>query len=337
LGLFALVGLIVTTSLNVHAAGVVFAVGFSVWAVWRVIWAWLNRNRTNRDERRDVACYVPTPSNTLSDAVALGVGALTGTILFYLTNILPVGGVGTYLAVLGEWDGARRNPLFFYTWESFAERVLILGAIVWLAWRRKVEDRFLLSAIGFTVLGAWLMDTQGYIWHFGPLYFLAVGVFLSSAFVGRARGLLITATIVLMTAQVSSTFIDWGTVRQAATTGTVAAYFYNDLKAELPSYVTEDDVIYSTHQLIWIFPHTSRPNVVSYGAEREGMDRWGLDQPVEVWERVEPNVIVFVPGQMAYDPGMIEYMDANPFQECAALDVQGQTVTVLRRDCAAIR
>jgi hypothetical protein len=352
LGGYALVGLLATLSLNVHSAGVVFALGYTLWVVWGVGWAWFGRrggphplleeggdSHSCNDSLPNTPSFeAPLPWGegfrvraSFSRMIAFGFGATLGTVTFYFTNITPVGGFGPYLAVLTEWDGAQRHPLFFVRWESLFERVLIALAIVWLAWRRTRADRFVLSAVGFMVVSAWLLDTQGYIWHYGPFYFLALSALLTEA-LPRQRTLLVAGTALVMAAQVSSAFIDWGTVRQFARTGTVPTYLYNDLKAVVPPYIREDDVVYTTHQLIWLYPHTREPRIVTYGAEAEGIARFGLDSPEQVWEQVEPTVIVFVDGQMSFDPGMIAYMVDNPFAVCAALEVQGTPITIYRRD-----
>ncbi len=318
-GLLALVGLVVTLSLNVHAAGVVFAAAYSMWAAWNVAWVLWQREPLRP---------------ALLGAVAFGVGALVGTGLYYLTNIAPVGGIGSYLGVLAERYGAPRPVLFFYQWESLTERVLILAAVIWLAWRRTSADRTVLTVVGFTVLAAFVIDTEGYIWHFGPLYFLALAAFLGEAFRGQAfQTVLVTVVSAVMAVQVGWGFVDWGTVRQYTTTGTVPTYLYNDLKAVVPPYVRPDDIIYTTHQLIWLFPQTSQPDIISYAAERRGMERFGLDEPVQVWERVEPNVIIFVEGQMSFDPGMQAYMTRHPFEVCDTVTVQNTPITIYRRDC----
>lgn len=319
-GLYALVGLLVTLSLNVHAAGIVFAVAFTLYVGLNRLWQmWRQRS------------WQP-----LWDAVAFGGGALVGTIVYWFANVAIVGGLDVYLSVLGQWDGTRRSFWFFYTWESLFERVLIVFALAYLLMRRTEHDRFVLAIIGLTVFAAVLLDTQGYIWHFGPFYFIALGAFLAGALgTGWHQQVIAAGVALFMGLQVGATFIQWPTVAQFAQTGTVPVYLYNALKPILPQYVEADDVIYTTHQLIWIFPHTSQPNIVTYGAEYEGMQRFGVDTPDAVWEIVQPTVIIFVEGQMSFDVGMVEYMAQNPFEQCDQFDVQGTTITIYRASTCA--
>lgn len=316
------VGLIATLSLNIHAAGVVFAAGYSLFYLADALWV-----RLRCHTEYSFAWY---------GLLAFGLGALTGTVIYWFSNIAPVGGLSVYLSILGEWDGARRSPLFFYTWESLFERMLILAAVIYLLFRRQAADRFILAIIGFTVLAAILLDTQGYIWHFGPFYFIALGAFIETVSPPQTRHgqVAISAIIFIMVIQVSTLFVDWSVTRTWLRNRTLPAYFYNELKPILPQHVTADDTIYTTHQLIWVFPHTSQPNIITYGAEAEGMKRFNVDTPVEVWEQVQPTVIIFVEGQMSYDQGMRTYLEHNPFETCEIFTIQEMVVTILRPDCA---
>lgn len=324
--LYALLGLMLTLSLNVHAAGVVFAVGYSLWLTFAASVAFWRE----RDWR---AALLPL--------VAFGVGAAGGTLTYYLTNIAPVGGLTAYLDVLTAWGGANRNDWFFYTWESLLERLLIVTAVLFLALRRLPADRDALSGVLFITATAWFLDTQGYIWHFGTFYFVALGAGLAALVPaegqlgGRRAAWLLSACVILLAAQVSSLFVNWGTVRSVAQTGALPPYFYNELKEILPAYVRDTDTIYTTHQLIWVFPHTAAPpRIVTYGAEFEGMQRYGLASPVEVWEQVQPTVIIFIEGQMSFDVGMQAYMQAHPFEVCHVLTRQAIDVTIYRPNCA---
>jgi len=323
--IFALLGLCVTLSLNIHASGIVVAAAYSLWFAFMWIWALVRRT--------------PDARTRFYDVLAFAGGALVGTILYILTNVMPVGGIGPYLGAIGE---RRENSPLLYPyqrWDSLLERVLVLFGVMWLAWRRRPGDRTLLSVLGFTILAGVFIDREGYIWHFGPLYFLVIAVLLTQA-AGRGlyRAALISATVLIMGALSAGTFVDWGVVRQFTTTGTLPPYLYNELKSVLPQYVTPEDRIYSTHQLLWIFPRTERapaPTVTSYGAELGGMERWGLDDKAEVWEVVDPTVIIFVEGHMNYDPGMQAYMEENPYELCDEFTVQAHTIRILRPDCAA--
>ncbi len=323
-----LTGVAVTLALNVHAAMIVFAAAFSSLyageAVYRLV-------RPGDGARWQV----------LLPVMAFGGGALLGTLIYIGANVLPVGGFSVYLGTLGERLGGGRPWTFFYTrWDSLYEKLLIAAGVLYIAWRRTDPDRFVLALLGLLVGSAVLLDSEGYIWHVAVLYFVPLGAMLTAGFTERPtagdsrRVWWVTASALLvLAAQLSSTFVDWNAVRVTARTGSLPPYFYAELKTVLPDHIHDDDVIYSTHQLIWLYPHRSPPQLVSYAGERNAMRRWSLAQPVQVWERVQPTVLVFVDGQMTFDPGMVAYMERYPFEVCQTLTVQGRDVLIYRTNC----
>ncbi|MFZ4826982.1 MAG: hypothetical protein ACOYLB_06480, partial [Phototrophicaceae bacterium] len=314
----AFIGLVVTASLNVHAGGVVFAGAWSLWYMGRFI---KERNR-----------------NTFLDALGFGAGALIGVIIYWVANLNPVGGLHAYLDHLRYYRvGHYRNPFFFYTWDSALERVLILAGIVFLLWRRQAHDRFVSVVIGLTVGTAWFLDTQGYIWHFGMLYFIPIGVLLMQGTWTReltTRTWVIVVVLGMLTVQMVD-FVQWKVVGNWLRTGELPTYLYDELKTILPAYVTEDDVLYSTHQLLWVFPNSGQPRVISHASEVTAMVTFNVDEPIQVWERVKPTVIIFVEDHMNYDPGMVAYLEEHPFELCHTFTVQDRQITILRPDCSA--
>ena len=313
----AFIGLVVTASLNVHAAGVVFAGAWSLWYMGRFI---KGRNR-----------------DTFFDALGFGIGALSGVIIYWAANVNPVGGLNAYLDHLRYYRvGQYRNPFFFYTWDSALERVLILAGIAFLLLRRQAQDLFVALVIGLTVAVAWFMDTQGYIWHFGTLYFIPLGVLLMQGTWTPSlatRTWVIAVVLGMFTLQIVD-FVQWGVVGNWLRTGELPTYLYDELKTILPAYVTEDDVLYSTHQLLWVFPNSGQPRVISHASEVNAMHYFNLDEPIQVWERVKPTVIIFVENHMNYDPGMVAYLEQHPFELCHTLTVQDRQITILRPDCS---
>lgn len=315
--LHALVGLVPVLGLQVHASSVVVAFAFSVYYGAGMVVALVRRDWGG-----------------LRDGVAFGVGALIGTLVYVVANIMPVG-AELFFSLLGERSSPSRPLLFFAGWRSLFEGVLILLALGFIAWRRTPADRTLLTITVLMVLSAILLDSQGYLWHTGALYLVPVGVLLTQAVPARARTLTILAALFMLLGQLHNGFIDWNSVRYTAQNASLPPYLYDELKPLLPQHVHDDDVIYSTHQLIWIFPHTGTPNVLSYTAENDGMRRFNVRTPVEVWEQVQPTVIIFVENQMQYNPGMVAYLERYPFEQCAQFTVQQTDITVYRPDCAA--
>lgn len=317
------VGLLVTLALNIHPIVIVMALALSLFYALEFVWRW------GRDGWQ-----------ALDRVFAFGVGALTGTLAYIGTNVLPAGGFDVYLGNLPASVGASPPPLFYFVrWGSLLEQVLFAAGVAFLVWRRDPTDRMLLALMGLTALAAHLLDSQGYVWHMATFYFLPVGALLVSLggtapAHSRRTWIVGGVLLVLLAAQMTTRYIDWGTVRSTLQTGQPPTYLYDELKAVLPQYVREDDVIYSTHQLIWVFPHTSPPTLVSHAAELNAMARFGVDDPVQVWERVQPTVIIFIEDHMHYDAGMQAYLERHPFEVCHQFDVQGHTITISRPDCA---
>ena len=319
--LHALVGLMLTQGLNLHPISIVPALAFSLfygaYFGGRALW------------QRQIKLAIPV--------LAFGAGALLGTTSYIFTNVLPAGGFDVYLGALSATTQLPRPPLFIYTrWPSLFEQVLIVLGLTFLIWRRTEQDQILLIVLVFTMASAYLLDTQGYIWHVGAFYLIPIAAMLASLYGEEPyKTVLITCVaLVLMALQLLSSATDWGTVRYVLQSRALPPYLYHELKAVLPRYVNDDDVIYSTHQLIWIFPHTSEPQLVSYAAEIAAQANEGIDSRLDVWETVQPTVIIFVENQMIYDEGMQQYLEQNPFQLCETLVVQETEIQVRRPDCA---
>jgi hypothetical protein len=326
--LHGIIGLAATSSLNVHMAGVILAVAYSLFYALDALWClWKARQW-----------------RVLWPLVAFGTGALLGTTLYYFTNIHVVGGIFAYLEpLLDRVDGqtGSRPALFFYTrWPSLFEQCLILAGFGYLGWRHTAKDRLLLAIFALTLFAAVILDSEGYIWHYGSYVFLPVGVLLAEGFSGISAALtrrntwVAASIIVLMVGQELGTFVDWPVVSAFVRTRKLPIYLYNELKGVLPPYVHPDDVIYSTHQLIWVFPHEAEPELVSYAAEINGIQRFAVDTPQAVWEVVQPTVIIFVENHMIYNEGMLAYLEDHPFAVCHTLTVQDHQITILRPDCA---
>jgi hypothetical protein len=313
----ALVGLVVTSSLNLHASGVIFAVVWSLWYVGRAI---LARDR-----------------DTVLDMVSFGMGTLIGTSIYWFTNIQPGGGLYNYVSVLNTlYSKNDRNPFFFYTWDSALERLLILLGIAWMLLRRNSKDALILSLIFITIGVAWIIDKQGYIWSFAAYYPIPIGVLLvQSTWLNHHsnRTWIINIVLFLMLLPMLS-YIRWDIFNTWIRTNSLPSYLYDELKDSLPNYILDSDVIYSTHQLLWVFPNSGQPRVISHASEVNAMHYFNLDEPIQVWERVKPTVIIFVENHMNYDPGMVAYLEQHPFELCHTLTVQDRQITILRPDCS---
>lgn len=317
----AAVGLLATLSLNVHAAGIVFAAGFALYYVGEFVTGGWRKGR---------AGWQPV--------IAFGVGALVGTAAYYLFNIHSIGGLDVYLAELVSDRWTTRRGLLRILSLPILERLIVLASAVYLLWRRNPADRRILGMLACILIGTLLFDTQGYRSPFVGLLFVPTGSFLMDAFASTNRGSLRSAlisgsVIVILLAPMLGGFIRWDAVTRWLQTGNAAPTLYDELRPVLAPYVTDDDVILSVVSLIWTFPE--HPHLVNFGAETSGQARLSVDSPLAVWEAVQPTVVIYIQHEMVMTDAMQTYMDQHDFGECLASTVQGRAVTVYRQECPA--
>ncbi|NWG15055.1 MAG: hypothetical protein HXY41_00325 [Chloroflexi bacterium] len=318
-----LCGLLATLALQIHAAGVVLAFGFSLFYLVESL---------PKLRRRQWQAFWPL--------LWFGIGALIGSLIYYLFNIQPVGGLEVFFNTLLEARLNTNRRILFLSWPSFFEWMLILSAFIYLIWRRSPADRLFLGILTCVLAGVVLLDYQGYRTHYNAFYIVPVGAMLVSAFnpvragVGR-RAISISLGAILMLAGLSSSsFIAWPTVQQWMKTGKLPLFLYAELEPVLSPFIQKDDVVVSTHQLIWTFP--DHPHLISAGAEVAAMRRWGLDDPAMVWQRVRPTIVVYVKNQMDLSPALLAYMEQRQFKVCLTRQVIEQEVTVYAENCGGV-
>jgi hypothetical protein len=308
------VGLLAALSLQLHAAGIAFAFGSSLFYLLEGVFSLVQRR-----------------SPQWRALLAYGVGALVGTVIYYLFNILPAGGLDAYLAALTAERGARLNWFAFLTWDSFAEWIVFALALIFLLLRRSCADRFLLLFIACTWIGLGLFDTQGYRAPTAGLLACAAGAALADGlgFVQQRRWVI--AVVLTVTAGGAFAFIDGRGLEAWLQTGTPPTYVYRDLRAPLQAYIRDDDVIAGSHLLIWTLP--DYPQLVSYAGELTGMRRWSLIDSEAVWERVAPTVVIDIAPEMTINPGLAEYMQRRQFVPCASFSIRQLNITLYRPEC----
>jgi hypothetical protein len=318
-----LCGLLATLSLQIHAAGVALAFGFSVF--------YLVESLPKLRRRQWNACW---------PLLWFGIGALIGSLIYYLFNVQPVGGLEMFLNTLLDARVNTNRRILFLSWTSFFEWMLILSAFAYLIWRRSPADRLFLGILACVLAGVVLLDYQGYRTHYNAFYIVPVGVLLVSAFnparagVGRRAILISLGAILMLVGLSSSSFIAWPAVQQWVKTGELPRFLYTELEPVLSPFIQKDDVVVSTHQLIWTFP--DHPHLISVGAEVTAMRRWGLDDPVLVWQRVRPTKVVYVKDQMDLSPALLAYMEQRWFEVCLTRQVIEQEVTLYAENCGGV-
>ncbi|MBC7811824.1 MAG: hypothetical protein H7175_11790 [Burkholderiales bacterium] len=320
----ALTGLFATLSMQLHTAGVVFVLGFSVFYVTEFA--------LNIVRRRPVR-------EMLMPLLWFGIGAGIGSAVYYVFNIALSGGLQNYVDFLLTTRGTRLKTFAYLRWPSLIEWVIILAGFAFIAWRRRGADRLFLGILASVLVGVSLMDTQGYTHHYAPLYFVPIGTLIADGFFTRGivrgtnwRSAAAAACIVVVLAgRMLGSFVAWDNVTVVLQTGTLPPYLYAEMGETLAQAISADDVVVGTHQLLWSFP--DHEHLYSASAEGTAMERWGLSDPSAVWERAAPTVIVKVDGQTDVGPGLEDYMARHDFQMCDAFVVQGIAVTVYRESC----
>jgi hypothetical protein len=311
-------------TLQLHAAGIVLAFGFSL--------LYVGEFALQTYRRRSLGSPLPLMS--------FAIGAAGGSALFYLLNVQPVGGLGPFLDFLVRTRGTPSGGYAFLTWPSLLEGGIILAAFAFILWRRNASDRFLLRVVACVIIGILLFDRPGYRTHFSPLYVVPVGAFMAGAFSpptstikhqSRVSVFLTIAVMTMMVGQVAGEFVNWPAVGRWLGGDGLPPFLYQELKRPLTSLLHEDDVVASTHQLIWAFPE--QPTLVSYAAEAMAMARWSLTDAAQVWERVQPSVIVYVEREMELTAGLQTYMARHHFTECQEIDVLETRVILYRAVC----
>ncbi len=316
-----LCGLLATLALQLHAAGLIFALAFSVYYAGAfVLTCWRERRLTN---------WQPV--------IAFGLGALTGTALFWFANIVSVGGLSAYLTgeVGTRWSWLRSH-LLIVRWPSLPEGLLILAGLLFIIRRRSAADQRLLALLVCVLLATALIDTQGYWSPFAPLYVVPVGALVVGLAGADAAGrrVMVMGVVIIIGLGIGQAgrFINWRQVIDTVRNRGFAPTTYEQLRPLLEPYIQPDDVVVSSHQLIWTYPELA--NLVSYGAELTAMRRWGLSDPAAVWERVQPTVLVYIDKEMVLNPGLETYLERHAFQPCAEFPVAETRVIIYRETCS---
>lgn len=184
-----------------------------------------------------------------------------------------------------------------------------------------------------------MLDTQGYYTHHNALYVVPVGVLIADGLhsikqktqYGLRTILISSAIVAVLVGQMSGLFILWSDVGQLFRTGQFPPFLYEEMKPALTPYVHADDVVVSTHQLVWTLPY--HPQLISFAAEYTAIKRWKLSRPIEVWERVHPTLIVDIEAEMVFNEGLQAYIQQQGFQICQTLHVLDRDIRLYRTTC----
>ena len=319
-----LAGLLVMLTMQLHAAAIIYVFGFSLF--------YLLEFAVRLYRERSLHCLRPI--------AWYGLGAVIGIGVFYLFNIVPVGGLDVYFSVLAaeRWNLVR---YLRFLWLNARFDIFIpLLAIGYILWRRSAADRLYLAILLPVLLGIVLLDTQGYRETYIALYAVPVGTLLVHGLrspgieAGRNRhSVWIVATLLVMAMGLwIPRFIDWGLVGKTLRLGAIPPYDIQILGDAIQPYTRKDDVILSTHELVWAFG-AADDSLYGVTGEIYGKLRWNLDNPVDIWRRLAPSVIIDIQGRMQLPDSLKTYMAERGFQVCDKFSALNNAVTVYRVTC----
>lgn len=312
-------GLFATLSLQLHAAGIVFAAAFSLFYLADYCVASFHHRR------------LTSPVVLL----AFGIGSLTGALIYYYFNILPVGGLQPFLSFLVATRWLNQQTIALLGWPSYLEGVIIFASLAFVLWRRTSGDYQYLSIIVCLIMGILIFDRQGYFSTFRAFYVVPIGaLFAEGIFPNSTHRSLGLSTIMLgvLAFAMIGNFINWGMVGTIVASRSIPPSRYEAIRSQLLPYLREDDVVVSSHTLIWAVP--DQPNLISYTSELNGMKRWNFTRPVAVWERVKPTVIVWIDNQIEHNPGLDAYMTEQHFAVCNTIQTNQLVVHIYRSVCS---
>jgi hypothetical protein len=274
--------------------------------------------------------------------LSFGLGVGLGAGIYFVFNILPVGGPEAYLARLASERSQRSHPLPFLrvllSWRSLFEGFLFAAGLLYILWRRSTSDRFLLGVLAALGLASVFLDTQGYRSTFSVFLVIPVGALLAGGLRAASQPPEISRRVALGTAglwgallaQMAGMFLISPWTLTFYRTGQPPPFLYEAIGPVLSPYLQPGEKIVSTHQLIWSFP---RADLVSHAAGGMSVGRGVAASELDVWHAVRPDVIVYIENEMHFDPGLQAYMTQENFGVCDRLKFMEHDVEIYRRGC----
>lgn len=326
-------GLLAGLSLQVHASGIIFAFALSLFYLLEYLWGVYRQRRLL----------------SLWPLVSFGAGGLVAAVVFILFNVMPVGGFSAYLAQLAGERGAFHTLLpslqRLLSWPSMVEGALVLFGVLYIVLRRSPADRLLMGLVGCILIGAALLDTQGYLHTYNTFFIIPVGVLLVDGFrqpeqaAGRSRRsvLAVSAVMAALIVQMAGLFLWQPGIWNWFRTGQLPPFLHEEIVPVLEPYIRDDDTVVSTHQLFWGFPRINLVSHVAGGHHIHGgtAARNGpFAEEIDLWEDVQPTLIIFIEQEMHFDPGLAAYMERHNFQVCDELRFMERAVRLYRTTCA---
>lgn len=311
-----LAGLLITLSLQFHAVGLAYAIGMSLfYALEFVIVIFYEKRIT---------------SETFQTILAFSMGAGIGTAIFYFANILAVGGLEVYLDALISTRFSTQREFQYLFHSSQFDTVLMWAGLLFLLWRHNSDDRRYLSLLALTLLGIYLVDTQGYVYPYLALFIVPMSALVTDGFPKRKTWILAVLTIALLPQTLH--WADWRLVSQVFRTQSIPPHSIelvgHEILERVPIY--KDTVIVGTHELIWVMPdNDSLHAIASEGVMPKYMDI----TPLGVWELLRPEIYIELPTRAVTPQGLSTYLEQEGFEICQEFSLSGIDVIIHRIEC----
>ncbi len=308
-------GLLVIFTLQAHAVGICLIAALSAYygirgaqALWRRDWMWLF----------SLLGYV--------------MGASIGSALYFVTNILSVGGLDVYLEYLRNYSASSSKfPAFIF---APLDGVLVMTSIVWLLWRQAYQQQHYIGILLMLVVSIFLLDRRGYSVPHQGIFYLPVGIFLAEVMLTRRQRdwALMVVALCLFLVLVRTPLLQWDAAAVLLREGRLAEHPFSPISRAVAARLQPDEMVIGTHELVWGLGN--RANF--YSLISEGTSQFFRRYPTktQVWEELRPDVVVEISKSLIIPEGLQLYMAREGFQPCETFTVSDRIVTFYRPTCA---
>lgn len=313
---YMLAGLLVTGSMQLHAIGLTYAIGVSLFVAGEVVWSVYRRRQLNTDH--------------ITTLLAFGTGAAIGTAIYFFANILSVGGLDTYLTMLVDGRGTLARSFDYLQSWSLMVTFLQWNSIAFLLWRRRSNDVRYLSLIGCMVFAIFIVDTQGYVLPYSGLFLIPIGALIADGFVSRRWWVLTILALAIFPQNLL--WIDFQIIQSTLVNRTMPPHSIELIGRDIQARVEFDaeTVIVSTHELIWVLAeHDNFHAIASEGI----MPKQRSMTPSEVWETIQPELYIELPTRATTTPALTDYLEREGFVVCQEFTTYNTPVIIHRRTC----
>jgi hypothetical protein len=321
-----LTGLLITLSMQFHASALVFVIALSLFYAGDFIcYVW-------RERKLSADCLRPI--------LSFGLGALIGTMIYYIFNILAVGGLETFLTVLTNERGfSQRTWPTVYSWHELEFFMMFVG-VAYLVWRRSNEDKFYLVLLLCWLIGL-SVDTQGYSVPYRGLFVVPMALVFVEGFKsleGRPewhlRQVAMIAIVIMALLGQRFNFTNWGLIQRTIDEGHLPQHNSVAFAYGVIEHLQDEDwnrVLVGTHELIWALE--GHHNFYSPLAEGHAKTQRGWEG-TQVWDFLQPDLYIEAATRLATPPGLRAYLEREGFQICEQFNSVSYPVSIYRRECS---